>query len=482
MSFEEQETEAGAGAGGRGGNGALMSMLAFFSLSVTFILLILVLNPGFLEILARGDIDALLSDRVNLFFLAILAILVFSLATLIKTLGIAEAIPLSKIRSIKLPSRGERRKSGGGESEEEREASSQEETLEIEGMEAKAKGENAESGEEAVAEAEAAMEKPAAAVEASESKTQGEGGREEAGEVQRPIGIDAEAIERDIDRKIAEAIERIKTELAQDTSKLANHISSIMNDLKELSERVNSIESNIESLIIDVKTAVSELSNPFNYLRKFTEENELKDMGVDLSKYAAAAQAMQQGAAGQGGGNSVSTAATGSEHSNSTEENSHNPASGSGEAGSGNGNGAAATQQTQVANPGSGEGVQMPGVQGSTPGSVDLGSELKNILSSNLSVSQVMKLIVLFGELMNSIDRTKVLDIIQLGFTLNIIPNESKDIVASIIRLLEETKAPPKTLALILYKLAKSLGVTDQEADFLAIAYSGGDEMWQIRQ
>ena len=479
MSFEEQETEARA-RGGRGGNGALMSMLAFFSLLVTFILLILVLNPGFLEILATGDIDALLSDRVNLFFLAILAILVFSLATLIKTLGIAEAIPLSKIRSIKLPSRRERGKSGESE-EKAREASSQEETLEIEGIEVKTKGENAESEEKAVAEAEAAMEKPTAVAESAEAKAQGEGSRDEAGEARRPVEISAEAIERDIDKKIAEAIERIKTELTQDTSKLANHISSIMNDLKELSERVNSIESNIESLIIDVKTAVSELSNPFNYLRKFTEENELKDMGVDLSKYAAAAQAMQQGAAGQGGGNSVSTEVA-SEHGNSAEDHSRNPASGGGEAGSGNGNGATATQQTQAANPGSGEGVQMHGAQGSTPGSVDLGSELKNILSSNLSVSQVMKLIVLFGELMNSIDRTKVLDIIQLGFTLNIIPNESKDIVASIIRLLEETKAPPKTLALILYKLAKSLGVTDQEADFLAIAYSGGDEMWQIRQ
>jgi archaellum component FlaC len=425
-------TEETGRAVARNGNGAMMTFLAFFSLLVSFIILVFVLNPGFIDLVLRGDIDALLSNEINIFFLMIIGIMIFSLATLVKTLGISNAIPLERIKGLRIGLRrsGRQREESGSREE----SVEQEAVLEIEQSSRAGVQEASESGEQQLG-------------EGSGSSESGEQSRSSAESTSSEIGVD-------IDKKISDIVEKIRSELSQDTNRLASQIGSIMNDLKELSERVNSIENNIESLIIDVKTAVSELSNPFNYLRKFAEENELKDMGVDLSKYA------PQQSSESGGRPAVATVEGQTTDGQPIQET------------TGRGNG---SQQSTELDTQSTEG------EASKEG-IDLGSELRNILSSNLKVSQVMKLIVLFGELISSIDRSKVFDIIELGFSLNIIPNESKDIVASIIKILEETKAPPKTLALILYKLAKSLGVNDREADFLAIAYSGGDEVWQIRQ
>lgn len=220
----------------------------------------------------------------------------------------------------------------------------------------------------------------------------------------------------------------VKDEVSKAISGVVETIGRISSEVSSIRKDLDDMRSSMEEAMIEIRSLLSEISNPFNYMRKFAQETELKELGIDISQRSAHEENM----ANNRGEESASSG-------------------------------------------GSPHGMRgIPKTGGNEIKDIGIGEKLEDILSGGVSISRLMRLILFVGENLQTLGRDGLVGLVELGVSSGVLPREAMHLVARVISLIEETRLPPKSLAIMLYRLARSMGVSDREAEFLSIALSGG--------
>ncbi|GAY26467.1 conserved protein of unknown function [Desulfurococcaceae archaeon AG1] len=233
----------------------------------------------------------------------------------------------------------------------------------------------------------------------------------------------------DIEGVIREEVTKATTDLISKIDGFSQEITSVKKELEEM-------KSAVENAMIDIRSLLSEISNPLNYMRRFVTDEEIEELGLNPG----------QGAGVNGGERKKLLTETKKNHIKEpgkiVEHNSNSQN----------------TEEVSI------ESIDID----------NFSKELAEIFSKKMSVSKLMRMIIFIGDNLSILGRDGLLGLVELGVSSGVIPKESMDIVAKVVSLIERTKIPPKRLALTLHKLAKSIGVSDREAEFLAMALSEG--------
>lgn len=222
----------------------------------------------------------------------------------------------------------------------------------------------------------------------------------------------------------------VKDEVSKAISGVVESIGKISSEVSSIRKDLDDMKSSIEGAIMDIRSILSEISNPFNYMRKFAQETELKHLGIDINQ-----RRIHEENIVKNKGESASPASPGD-------------------------------------SPHGIIGVSKTG--GDEISSDRISEKLEDIFSGEVSLSRLMRLILFVGENLQTLGRDGLVELVELGVSSGVLPREAMHLVARVISLMEETRLPPKSLAIMLYRLAKSMGVSDREAEFLSIALSSG--------
>lgn len=223
----------------------------------------------------------------------------------------------------------------------------------------------------------------------------------------------------------------VKDEVSKAISGVVESIGKISSEVSSIRKDLDDMKSSIEGAIMDIRSILSEISNPFNYMRKFAQETELEHLGIDINQR----RIHEENIVKNKGGESASPASPGD-------------------------------------SPRGIIGVSKTG--GDEISSGRISEKLEDIFSGEVSLSRLMRLILFVGENLQTLGRDGLVELVELGVSSGVLPREAMHLVARVISLMEETRLPPKSLAIMLYRLAKSMGVSDREAEFLSIALSSG--------
>jgi hypothetical protein len=222
----------------------------------------------------------------------------------------------------------------------------------------------------------------------------------------------------------------VKDEVSKAISGVVETIGKISSEVGSIRKDLDDMRSSIESAMMDIRSLLSEISNPFNYMRKFAPETELEGLGININQRSIQEENM--------------------------------------------------AKNREVENAISGASLHGHGMIGiSKTSDYEINSDrieekLEDIFSGEVSISRLMRLILFVGENLQTLGRDGLVGLVELGVSSGVLPREAMHLVARVISLIEETRLPPKSLAIMLYRLAKSMGVSDREAEFLSIALSGG--------
>lgn len=209
-------------------------------------------------------------------------------------------------------------------------------------------------------------------------------------------------------------------------SKIPSRVEELEAEISSLKEEVKQVREDIEQSLTDVRTLLSEISNPFNYMRRFLDEKELQGL-VPLVQ--------ERG----GGADSA-------------------PAAGKAGTGSPGGAGSSPRASLEEAKTGSsGEGG---------------GEALSSLVLSAPNISGLMRLIIFVGESLPTLGREGLARLVDLGVSSGSLPQWVRPLMAAVVDLVEETRLPSRRLALMIHRLAKSMGVVDKEAEYLAMILS----------
>ena len=223
----------------------------------------------------------------------------------------------------------------------------------------------------------------------------------------------------------------VKEEVVRATTDLISKIEGFSREITEVKKELEEMKNTVESAMIDIRSLLSEISNPLNYMRRFATEEELEELRLSPDQGVSVNEEKRR----------PSTEAKKSSDKTSGHNNSSRNA------------GEVNVESTDIE---------------------DFSRELVDIFSKNVSVSRLMRIIIFVGDNLSTLGRDGLLGVVELGVSSGVIPRESMDIVAKVVSLIESTKIPPKRLAITLHRLAKSIGVSDKEAEFLAMALSEG--------
>lgn len=223
----------------------------------------------------------------------------------------------------------------------------------------------------------------------------------------------------------------VRDEIAKAASDITATVKRISDEVETIKKQFEEIKSSIEGGMMDVRALLSEISNPFNYMRRFMSGPELSEMGIRV----------------EGEKN------LGAQHS------------------AGERPGRDSRDSKAAAAPE--DGAEAPVTRAGDSSSNNIGKGLAELLSGEASVAKLMRLIIFVGDWMPELGKEGLIGLVELGVASGVLPKDSMHLIAKVIPLIEGSKIPPRKLAVTLYELARTMGVDDKEAEFLSAALSG---------
>ena len=237
---------------------------------------------------------------------------------------------------------------------------------------------------------------------------------------QKVIGSSPSSIEVDIAGIVKEEVSRAVSNVTSTVNRISEEIEKIKKEFEET-------KAVIEEGMMDIRTLLSEISNPFNYMRRFMSELELDEMGIKGERIARpemTSAGSEQGSSGYGGSEIQDVIARPSPASNAISANS-------------------------------------------------VGENLAELLIGRAGIAKIMRLVIFVGDNLPKLGREGLLGLVELGVASGVLPKDSMHLIAKIVSLIEGSRVPPKRLAITIYELARSMGVYDKDAEFLSAALSG---------
>ncbi len=219
----------------------------------------------------------------------------------------------------------------------------------------------------------------------------------------------------------------VKEEVSRAVSNVASTVNRISEEIEKIKREFEETKAVINEGMMDIRTLLSEISNPFNYMRRFMSELELGEMGIKgerITRPETASVGSELGSSGHGGSEMQDAMARPSPASNTISANS-------------------------------------------------VGENLAELLVGKASIAKLMRLVIFVGDNLPKLGREGLLGLVELGVASGVLPKDSMHLIAKIVSLIEGSRAPPKRLAITIYELVRSMGVYDKEAEFLSATLSG---------
>ncbi len=250
-----------------------------------------------------------------------------------------------------------------------------------------------------------------------------------------PINTQARDVSLNVEQKVAgsspSSIEvNISGIVKEEVSEAVSNVTSTINRISEKIEKIKKGFKETRALInegtMDIRTLLSEISNPSNYMKRSMLELELGEMGIKGERITRPEIA------------GVSSGHGGSE------------------------------MQDDMA---------MPSPASNTISANSVGENLAELLIGKASIAKLMRSVIFVGDNLPKLDREGLLGLVELGVASGVLPKDSMHLIAKIVSLIEGSRVPPKRLAITIYKLARSMGVYDKGASF-SQQLSRGCEGW----
>ena len=224
-----------------------------------------------------------------------------------------------------------------------------------------------------------------------------------------------------------------------------SRISSIESELKQIREEMRSTIDDLKNTIFELRASISEIGNPFNYLRKYGEvlglKSELENLERSLEERV----------------NEKPCAATPTVAAVPYDMSRHNS-----------------------------EDLRLDSCKGSEP-SRDNDNKLQQIteqdklsndqnllnlalsaISSGLGLGKTIKVMKWAGEMLSAIGKDNLLRLIDFYESANLISSANRALIYNVVNVLtadSSSRLTVKDHIMALYKLAKTLGLSDSEAD-----------------
>ena len=195
-------------------------------------------------------------------------------------------------------------------------------------------------------------------------------------------------------------------------------LNKIKEDMKITKENVDSLTESFEGTLTDMKAFQAEIANPLNFMRKYFESIDIKSLSDPSLPLKQMTGEVQQIAA-------------------LPQQPVMNP------------------QPTQVSQPNHSQ-------NNSTPNPMD--SVMKPLFSGNLSVSSLMSIVELAGEMLKE-NGDDCIDLLVEQCKLMGLKDEDESTIYNIIDLLKKSDLNVDDTLVQLYKFAKIVGINDKEAD-----------------
>jgi len=202
-------------------------------------------------------------------------------------------------------------------------------------------------------------------------------------------------------------------------------LNRIKEDMKITKENVDGLTESFEGTLTDMKAFQAEIANPLNFMRKYFESIDIKSLSDPSLPLKQMTGEVQQIAA-------------------LPQQPVMNP------------------QPPQVSQPNNSQNNSAPNPIDSAPNPID--SVMKPLFSGNLSVSSLMSIVELAGEMLKE-NGDDCIDLLVEQCKLMGLKDEDESTIYNIIDLLKKSDLNVDDTLIQLYKFAKIVGITDEEAD-----------------
>ncbi len=195
-------------------------------------------------------------------------------------------------------------------------------------------------------------------------------------------------------------------------------LNKIKEDMKITKENVDSLTESFEGTLTDMKAFQAEIANPLNFMRKYFESIDIKSLSDPSLPLRQMTGEVQQ---------------------------------------------VAALPQQPVMNPQPTQ-VSQPNYPQNNPAPNPMDSVMKPLFSGNLSVSSLMSIVELAGEMLKE-NGDDCIDLLVEQCKLMGLKDEDESTIYNIIDMLKKSDLNVDDTLIQLYKFAKIVGINDKEAD-----------------
>jgi len=239
-------------------------------------------------------------------------------------------------------------------------------------------------------------------------------------------GDDPNVISPDIDSttsglnegNIRDMIDEKFEPVEKDLFSFKKDLNKIKEDMKITKENVDSLTESFEGTLTDMKAFQAEIANPLNFMRKYFESIDIKSLSDPSLPLRQMTGEVQQ---------------------------------------------VAALPQQPVMNPQPTQ-VSQPNYPQNNPAPNPMDSVMKPLFSGNLSVSSLMSIVELAGEMLKE-NGDDCIDLLVEQCKLMGLKDEDESTIYNIIDMLKKSDLNVDDTLIQLYKFAKIVGINDKEAD-----------------
>ncbi|MEW6603093.1 MAG: hypothetical protein AB1351_00205 [Thermoproteota archaeon] len=257
------------------------------------------------------------------------------------------------------------------------------------------------------------------------------------------------------------AIRVVRETVEQKTKQMSEELALMKSEIKNIKDGMQQTTSLIENALIDIKAFQAEMVNPMNFMRKYFE-------AIDLKNLSDPTQALSQLEVAYNNNNNNNGDVSGNhdQHATSASKDVKSVENGHPEKLSDNSQAWASDDATGAGNEVSNE--LAPGDTGSFASphdNVPTGANLRQVLGKKLTLGKMMSMVSMVEEILKSTEHTAGINILVEQCRMLGLKPEDEQVIYNIVGMLEDSRMTADTIITVLYKFGQALGLNDKDAD-----------------
>lgn len=258
------------------------------------------------------------------------------------------------------------------------------------------------------------------------------------------------------------AIRVVRETVEQKTKQVSEELALMKSEIKNIKDGMQQTTSLIENALIDIKAFQADMVNPMNFMRKYFEAIDLKNLSDPtqaLSQLDVAYSNNNNSNNGDVSSNHEPHATSASRDVKSVENGHPEKLSNNSQAQASDGATAAGNEVSDELAPGD------TGSHASSPGNVPAGANLSQVLGKKLTLGKMMSMVSMVEEILKSTEHTAGINILVEQCRMLGLKPEDEQVIYNIVGMLEDSRMTADTIITVLYKFGQALGLNDKDAD-----------------